>query len=113
MARMNPKPGDVWRVLRGDVLVAELVVEGPDMPWFRGHARTTSAFEPLKPLFADVRRLVDQPDFDEPAWYAAVKRLWEQLQLVGADGRPVSEWALYIDGTEARWRWADSDQSAS
>jgi len=106
---MNPKPGDIWRLLRGDAVVAELVVEGPDMPWFVGRVQTRPAFEPLRPLFAEVRRLVDQPQFDEPAWSAAVERTWQEARLVAADGRDVSEWVLYLDGSQARWRWTDNN----
>lgn len=106
---MNPRPGDVWHLVRGDAVVAELVVEGPDMPWFVGRVRTDPAFELLRPLFAELHRLVDEPEFDEPARFAAVKRIWQEVRLVAADGSAVSEWALYIDDDQARWRWTDND----
>jgi hypothetical protein len=48
---MIPKPGDVWRLTRGDAVVAELVVDGPDMPWLVGHVRADPAFEALRPHF--------------------------------------------------------------
>jgi hypothetical protein len=57
----------VWHLLRGDQLVAELVVTGGDFPWLSATVRAP-AFDELRPLFAEELRLLDRLDQEIEAW---------------------------------------------
>ena len=54
---MRERP-EIWLVAHGEELVAELVVEQSDPPWFRGRAVPRAGFAALEPLFDRERRLV-------------------------------------------------------
>jgi hypothetical protein len=97
----------VWRLVRGDELLAELVVNGGDFPWLNAEVRPEAAFAEVRPLFDDEIRRADLMDEEPEEWEAAYLRVRAVVRLLAPDGRPVPEFLLYIDGAEAWWRWSD------
>lgn len=97
----------VWRLRRGNELVAELAVTGGDFPWLNATVRATPAFDELRPLFVDELRLLDRLDQDVEAWEAAYDRVRREVILERPDGFAVPEFLLHVDGEEAWWRWSD------
>jgi len=81
----------VWRLRRGDELVAELVVTGGDFPWLNATVRATPAFDELRPLFAEELRLLDRLDQDVEAWEAAYDRIRREVILERPDAFAVPE----------------------
>jgi hypothetical protein len=107
--RINPMTEDdrVWQLMRGDELLAELVVTGTDFPWLTGTLRPTSGFEEVRPLFQDELFRLDHLDDEPGTWEAAYRRIRQAMRLLAPDGRPVPEFLLHIDGGNAWWRWSD------
>jgi hypothetical protein len=97
----------VWRLYRGDELVAELVVTGADFPWLNATVRATPAFDELRPLFLEELRLLDRLDPDAEAWEAVYDRVRQEVSLERPDGFAVPEFLLHVDGEDAWWRWSD------
>ena len=97
----------VWRLRRGDELVADLIVTGGDSPWLNATVQATPAFEELRPLFAEELRLLDQLNQNTEAWEAAYARILQAVSLESRDGRAVPEFLLHVDGQDAWWRCSD------
>ena len=97
----------VWQLLRGDELVAELVVTGGDFPWLNAEVRPAAGFAEVRPLFDDELRVLELLDEDPEPWEAAYRRIRAVVRLVAPDGLPVPEFLLHIEGAEAWWRWSD------
>ncbi len=97
----------VWQLLRGDELLAELVVTGGDFPWLNAEVRPAAGFAEVRPLFDDELRLLEVLDEDPEPWEAAYRRIRTAVRLVAPDGLPVPEFLLHIQGTDAWWRWSD------
>jgi len=97
----------VWRLYRGDELLADLVVTGGDFPWLVARVEPKPGFETVRHLFADELRWTDGADEDEGAWAAAYDRIRATVSLSYPDGGAVPEFLLHIDGDEAWWRWSD------
>lgn len=97
----------VWQLLRGDELLAELVVTGGDFPWLNAEVRPAAGFAEVRPLFDDELRLLELLDDDPEPWEAAYRRIRAAIRLVAPDGLPVPEFLLHIEGVEAWWRWSD------
>lgn len=96
----------IWKLRRGDDVIAELVVTGEDFPWLHATVRPGAGFEALRPLFDDEVRLSEDDD-DADAWEAAYDRIRQAVGLIAPDGRAVPEFLLHIDGEDAWWRWSD------
>jgi hypothetical protein len=45
--------GRAWRLVRGDELLAELVVTGGDFPWLNAEVRPAAGLAEVRPLFDD------------------------------------------------------------
>jgi len=97
----------VWRLRRGNELVADLIVTGGDFPWLNAAVQATPAFEELRPLFAEELRLLDQLNQNTEAWEAAYARIPQAVSLESPDGRAVPEFLLLVDGQDAWWHWSD------
>jgi hypothetical protein len=97
----------VWQLLRGDELLAELVVTGGDFPWLNAEVRPAAGFAEVRPLFDDELRLLELLDEDPEPWEAAYRRIRAAVRLVAPDGLPVPEFLLHIEDAEAWWRWSD------
>jgi hypothetical protein len=97
----------VWQLVDGEGLLAELVVSGGDFPWLNAEVRAMERFERIRPLFEDELRQLDGLDEQQASWEAAYDRIRQAVRLLAPDGRPVPEFLLHIDGHDAWWRWSD------
>ncbi|MEV5379042.1 hypothetical protein AB0L26_24160 [Streptomyces nondiastaticus] len=93
---------DVWRLLRGDTLVGTITVNDADLPWLVGRFAAEPAFEEVRPWFDEVLALLAADDLDR--FDAVYDPIAEALTLVSPTG-PVSEFLLYVEGVEARFRY--------
>ncbi|MGK5544074.1 hypothetical protein ACSNOH_04985 [Streptomyces sp. URMC 127] len=93
---------DVWLLLRGDTLVGTITVETSDLPWLVGRFAAEPVYEEVRPWFDEVLALLEADDFDQ--FDAAYDLIAENLTLLSPAG-PVSEFLLYIEGDEARFRY--------
>jgi hypothetical protein len=103
---MNERP-EIWLVVHGEELIAELAVEHVDWLWLRGSVIRREGFAALAPLFAREARLAAAMGDHTPGWWAAYRELRAQIRLIGPDGRQVPEFILHVDGGQARWRSID------
>ena len=103
---MTERP-QIFLVARREELVAELVVERLDPPWFRGRVVPRDEFAALQPLFDHERELAANLDRDPAAWARAYRRLRGEVRLIKPDGHQVPEFLLHIDGNRAWWRCGD------
>jgi hypothetical protein len=95
----------VWRLMQGEELPAELVVTGGDFPWLNARIRAMPGFEAVRPLFEEApgagahrrRRLLASRLRPHP----------RAVSLHNPEGRPVPEFLLHVDGNDAWWRWSD------
>jgi len=99
--------GSTWRLLRGDRVVADLVVYGGDFPWLNARMFPREGFEEVRPLFEDELLRLDDYDANIQGWDDAYQRIRAEVSLAGPDGHLVPEFLLHIDGDEAWWRWSD------
>ncbi len=97
----------VWQLVRGDELLAELVVTGGDFPWLNAKVRPAVAFAEVRPLFDEELRRLEFLDDELEQWEAAYRSIREVVRLLAPDGRPVPEFLLHIEGDDAWWRWSD------
>jgi hypothetical protein len=117
---MSERP-EIWLVLSGEELVAELEVEGVDPPWFYGRVVRRDGFWPLQPLVDREQLLADRVDHDPAAWATVYRRVRREVQLLRPDGHVAPEFILHIDGPRARWRcwnrestnWLDEQLAAT
>ncbi len=104
----------VWRLMRGDEPIADLVVTGSDFPWLNAQVRALPGFEQVRPLFEDELRALEHIHDDQAAWQSAYDNICRAVSLMYPADDPVSraadrvpEFLLHIDGEYAWWRWAD------
>ena len=103
---MSPS-GRVWHLVRGDELLAELVVTGGDFPWLNARVRPAAGFAEIRPLFDEELRRLESIGDEPERWEAAYRRIREEVRLLASDGRPVPEFLLHIEDEDAWWRWND------
>jgi hypothetical protein len=96
-----------WRLVRGDEVLADLVVTDADFPWLTAEVRPKAGFEEVRPLFDDEARWADVMDEEPEQWEAAYHRVRAAVRLLAPGGRPVPEFLLHIEGAQAWWRWSD------
>ncbi|MFD6968814.1 DUF4240 domain-containing protein [Streptomyces sp. NPDC059979] len=96
--------GQVWRLVRQDELVGEIVVEETDFPWLRGRFIAGSAFATLEPLFTRSRALADAEDWE--GFDSVHEEIRKTLLLVSPSG-PVAEFLLHIQDGRSWFRWSD------
>jgi hypothetical protein len=108
------KVSEVWRLLHGGEVVAELHVTSADFPWLNAQVVRSQGFELVEPLFEDeLRHLNSSLDEETDAWTQAYERIRSETSLTDPDGILVPEYLLHIAGDEAWWRWADEPFPAS
>jgi hypothetical protein len=96
----------VWRPVRGDDLLGEIIVEDTDFPWLRGRLVPGPAFAELRPLFEQELALVEADPFNVDAWQQIYDRIVESVELTSPSG-PVAEFLLHVRGDEVWFRWSD------
>ncbi len=94
-----------WVLLRGQTRLGVLRLVDVDQPWFECTFEPTAAFEQVRELFYEERRLLEVGDMG--AWSSAWERIAaQQLALEPLDGSGrVDEFLLHIDGETARLRY--------
>ena len=97
----------VWQLVRGDELLAELIVTGGDFPWLNAEVRPAPGFAEVRPLFDDELRRLEHVDDEPEQWEATYRRIREAVRLLAPDGRPVPEFLLHIEDAGAWWRSSD------
>src|ERR1035441_914625 len=71
--------------VRGGELVAGLVVTGGDFPWLNARVRPAAGFAEVQPLFEDELRQLDHLDEDPAPWQAAYDRIRQAVRLVAME----------------------------
>ena len=97
----------VLQVRRGEQIIAELAVTGGDFPWLNATVWSSPGFEQIRPLFQEELRALEHIDDDLGVWEAAYENIRSAITLHYPDGRPVPEFLLHVDGSDAWWRWSD------
>lgn len=105
-ARDDESADAVWRLVRGDDLLGEILVEDVDFPWLRGRLVPTPAFDELRPLLEQELALVDAEPFDAAAWEQVHDRIVASVGLVSPRGQ-AAEFLIRIRGDEVWFRWSD------
>ena len=105
--------GDVWRLCRGDDVLAEVTITRADFPWLTGTLAVRPAFAEVASLFAEELALTAALEDDDgpaavAAWDAVQARIGAVVTLVAPHG-PVAEHLLHVDveAGEAWFRWSD------
>ncbi|HJP74472.1 MAG TPA: hypothetical protein VJ914_09400 [Pseudonocardiaceae bacterium] len=93
----------IWRLVRDEELIGEIVVDGADMPWLQGSFVPAPAFGQIEDLFDREQELLDAEDF--PAWETAYEQIASTMTLVAPAG-PAAEFLLHIEDGRARFRWS-------
>lgn len=88
----------MWQLVRGDELLAGLVVTGGNFPWLSARVRPAAGFADVRPLFYEELRRLEFIDAELEQREAADRRLREVVCLVAPDWRAVPEFLLHIDG---------------
>jgi len=83
---MSPS-GRVWHLVRGDELLAELVVTGGDFPWLNARVRPAAGFAEIRPLFDEELRRLESIGDEPERWEAAYRRIREEVRLLASDGQ--------------------------
>src|SRR4051812_14727467 len=104
---MDAEPGQIWRLYRGDELVADLVVNDADFPWLYAAVRPYDGFAGVAPLFADELRLLEDGEDNSDAWEKAYAAIRSTVELRYPAGGHVPEFLLHIEEDRAWWRWSD------
>lgn len=104
--RVSPASGDVWRLVRDEQLLGEIVIENADFPWLSGRFLPQPAFAEVKPLFDQELALVESGLDDADAWERIYNAITDSVTLLSPHG-PVPEFLLHIQGDEAWFRWND------
>jgi hypothetical protein len=97
----------VWRLMRGDEPIADLVVTGSDFPWLNARVRTLPGLGQVRPLFEEELRALEHIDGDQGAWQFTYDNIRKTVSLYPTDD-PVSraadrgpEFLLHVDGEYA------------
>ncbi|MEU6210189.1 hypothetical protein ACIA6E_01925 [Streptomyces sp. NPDC051815] len=96
--------GEVWRLVRQEELLGEVVVDEADFPWLHGRFVPTPAFDEVKPWFDESLALVEAEEFER--FDEVYDRIAHTLSLVAPSG-PVAEFLLHIEDGRAWFRWSD------
>lgn len=100
-----PERPDIWLVVYGEELVAELAAKRWDSPWWRGSITRRQGFEALAPLFASEPEQARETDNSKSS--KAYCQLRAQVRLLKPDGEEVPEFILRVDSGRAAWRCID------
>ncbi|MEV0536138.1 hypothetical protein [Kitasatospora sp. NPDC050463] len=96
--------GEVWRLVRQEGSVGEIVIDEADFPWLHGQFLPGPAFMDVKPWFDTSLALLEAEDYER--FEEAYDRIARSLSLAGPSG-PVPEFLLHIQDDRAWFRWSD------
>lgn len=95
--------GEVWRLMRQEELLGEIVIDEADFPWLNGRFVPTPTFTEVKPWFDSSLALLEAEEherFDD-----SYHQIADTLSLVAPSG-PVAEFLLHIGEDRAWFRWS-------
>ncbi|WP_345695356.1 hypothetical protein [Kitasatospora terrestris] len=95
---------EVWRLVRQEELLGEIVIDEADFPWLAGRFVPTEAFGEVEPWFDESRALLDAGEYER--FDEAYDRIAGALSLVAPEG-PVAEFLLHVKDGRAWFRWSD------
>ncbi|MEU8517641.1 hypothetical protein AB0C76_39610 [Kitasatospora sp. NPDC048722] len=96
--------GGVWRLVRQEELLGEILIDGSDFPWLEGRFVPTPAFAAVEPWFDESPALLEADEIEH--FDDAYDRIAQALSLVAPSG-PVAEFLLHIADGRAWFRWSD------
>ncbi|MEV7929693.1 hypothetical protein [Kitasatospora sp. NPDC088779] len=96
--------GGVWRLVRREEPVGEIVVEEADFPWLHGRFVPGTAFPAVQPFFARSLALSEAEDWE--AFDDAYDEIASTVSMLSPSG-PVAEFLLHIQDDRAWFRWSD------
>ncbi|OLZ59354.1 hypothetical protein AVW11_26500 [Streptomyces amritsarensis] len=96
--------GAVWRLVRQEELLGEIVIDEADFPWLNGRFVPTPTFSEVKPWFDASLALMEAEEYEQ--FDHAYERIADTLSLVAPSG-PVAEFLLHISDDRAWFRWSD------
>ena len=88
--------------MKGEELLAELIVTGGDFPWLNARIRAMPGFEAVRPLFGEELRALEHIDDDLGFRQATYDRIRSPVSLHNPESGPVPEFLLHVDG-EGAW----------
>jgi hypothetical protein len=81
--------GPTWQLLRGDEVVADLIVFGADFPVDKCTLDPKEGFEEIRPMFEEELRLLDAHDDSISVWERSYERVRSEVKLAHPDGHLV------------------------
>ncbi|MDH6144048.1 MULTISPECIES: hypothetical protein [Kitasatospora] len=96
--------GSVWRLMRQEDLLGEIVIDEADFPWLRGDFVPAPAFEDVRAWFDESLVLLEAEEYER--FDECYDRIANALSLVAPSG-PVAEFLLHIGDGRAWFRWSD------
>ncbi|MFI8084538.1 SRPBCC family protein [Kitasatospora sp. NPDC086009] len=96
--------GEVWRLMRQEELLGEIVIDESEFPWLYGRFAPTAAFGAVKPWFDESLALVEAEEFER--FDDSYDRIAAALTLLAPSGL-VAEFLLHINDGRAWLRWSD------
>ncbi|MER5757821.1 hypothetical protein [Streptomyces sp. NPDC002082] len=96
--------GEVWRLMRQEDLLGEIMIDKADFPWLNGRFVPTQTFGEVKPWFDESLALMVAEEYQR--FDDSYDRIAGALSLVAPAG-PVAEFLLHISDSRAWFRWSD------
>ncbi|MFE1271229.1 hypothetical protein [Streptomyces sp. NPDC058758] len=96
--------GEVWRLMRQEELLGEIVIDEVDFPWLNGRFVPTPTFGEVKPWFDESLALLEAEEYERFDDFH--DRIADALSLVAPSG-PVAQFLLHISDGRAWFRWSD------
>ncbi|MGW3405330.1 hypothetical protein [Streptomyces zhihengii] len=96
--------GEVWRLMRREEMLGEIVIDEADFPWLHGHFIPTPTFGEVRPWFDESLALMEAEEYQQ--FDTAYDRIANTLSLVAPSGA-VAEFLLHISDDRAWFRWSD------
>ncbi|WP_405019949.1 hypothetical protein OHV05_26940 [Kitasatospora sp. NBC_00070] len=76
--------GEVWRLVRQEELVGEIVIDEADFPWLHGRFAPGPAFVGVKPWFDESLALLDAEEYER--FEDSYDQIARSLSLAGPSG---------------------------
>ncbi|MFF5482170.1 hypothetical protein ACFY5C_33320 [Streptomyces sp. NPDC012935] len=96
--------GEVWRLMRQEELLGEIVIDEADFPWLNGRFVPMPTFGEVQPWFDESLTLMEAEEYER--FDDSYDRITATLSLVAPSG-PVAEFLLHIRDGRAWFRWSD------
>ena len=100
------EPGRNWQLLRGDVVLGNIVQTDTDFPWRNGTFTPAPAFAEFASLFAAAQAFTERDEFDSPESDSAFNAIFDlglSIRDVDAD-ELYDEVMLNLTDSDVSWR---------